>query len=334
MIRLTNDILQYYKGDKNGWYLHRTLANTNRVGSVGAFRKGVILSDPGDRQYAPTVDEHNTYEINSLGLRGEIDENSDVVASGCSITFGLGVPELGRWTNLLGNMMNKSVTNLGNQGASPQTICTDIIQYCLNTKMPKEIFCLFPDFFRTIVVLDKDFYQSKRGHVDIEDNGCLTLGYSNPTIVLHKGSMFMELEDSKYVEDSTSPHQLIWNSVNAIYMLEVFCLINDIKLYWTTWDIKTDCLLKEMINIPDFKLTKFTSFNMNNHDKGLNSYINHICKSSHGSEFKNTKCWNTGSDYSVINYKKTEAHSHPGIHFQQHVAEFFYELYKKDTATI
>jgi len=329
---LTRDILPFYKeNEENDWYLKRFFSNTKQIGLYKPGSNDVVSSKRISKDNSvETVDEVNTYEINSIGLRGEIDENSEILASGCSITFGLGVPESGRWTNLLSKKINKSVTNLGNPGDSVENICMNIIQYCLNTKMPKEIFCFFPDFFRSVVIVDKEFYKSRvnRGSMGTKDN--LEQVFCNPKIIQDKRSFFMEIQDQKYIEDSTSPHQLVVDSIRFIYVLESFCLSNNIKLHWTTWNIPSSYILEELSKIKDFKLKNFTSFYPPDSEyEGLGALILENCNpDTHEHEFKDHPSWNVGSDYAFIDGKKTFKNSHPGIHVQEHVSDFFYNLYK------
>lgn len=329
---LTRNVLDFYKvNDKNSWYLNKYFTKTNNTGLYDPYDKNPIPSSwDNKKSFVPTIDEENTYVINEFGFRGVIDKESETLASGCSITFGIGVPELGRWTELLGSSLGKSVINLGSPGASVETICTNLIQYCLNNRMPKQIFCLMPDFFRSMVVVDKEFYKSKvkRSHVGNKDN--LEIIFCNPRMIRSKNYIFMEVEDNKYVEDATSPHQLILDSINFIYILESFCLTNGIKLYWTTWDLKTSWIMEELKNLEDFKLQNFVSLFPPKSAEDFNALVVRRCNSEHGSKFKDTLWWNLGSDYSIIDYKKTTDRSHPGIHFQHHIAEFFYNLHSQD----
>lgn len=329
---LTKNILDSYKvNSKTKWYLEKYFSDTNHLGFYPPnAEKSVDTEWNKTDSHITTIDEHNTYKINHLGLRGEIDENATVIASGCSITFGIGVPELGRWTNILGKKLNKSITNLGNPGASAESICTNIIQYCMNNKMPKEIFCLFPDFFRSMVVVDQEFYKSSKIVRDDPNKDVLHLTFCNPVTLLYEDSLFMEVKDKTYIENSVSPHQLILDAVNFIYILESFCLTNNIKLYWSTWDLHTDLVMKELTKIEDFKLKKFTSIFPPQTDVPIGTLVSSNCNLDHESEFKNDICWWQGSDYSIINYKKVVEYSHPGIHVQQHFADLFYSLYQKD----
>lgn len=324
MTSFTRDILDFYKFDKekNKEYLIKHFSNSNIAGLHNPNSTIVFDSvNVFDKANVVTVDDDNTYEINKYGFRGEIDENSDVIASGCSITFGIGVPEEARWTNILSNQINKNIINLGVEGASVKNVCTNIIQYCMNNKMPKEIFCLFPDFFRSMVVIDKEFYKSglSKRYWDESDN--LILTFCNPKVSQHsKNRVLMEIKDKSNIEDSVSPHQLILDSVNFIYILESFCLANGIKLYWTTWDKPTFAILQEMSKIKDFKLKNFYN--------SMPSY-GYDCRSHYNSEFNNHPQWERGSDYSIINNKKTKDYAHPGIHFHTHIASLFYNLRKQ-----
>lgn len=327
MNSLTEDILSFYKnGPTTSWYLGKFFSDTENLGYYSPYAKEPVVSDATGYRFIGTVDEHNTYEVNRFGFRGEIDEDAEILASGCSITFGLGLPEAGRWTNLLSNTMNKSVMNLGSPGASVESVCLNLIKYCMNNKMPKEIFCLMPDFFRSMVVFDEDFSEMKTKRDKFGDHKGLLVTFCNPRISMHKGSIFMEVKDKKYIEDSVSPHQLILNAVNAIYMLEAFCLTNNIKLYWTTWDTATAKIIDELSNLENFQLKRYTALSPKNNEIGINGFIKNTCDSDHGSEFKDSLQWVMGSDYSIVDGKKTNANAHPGIHFQQHVADLFYEL--------
>ena len=333
-MELTRDILPFYKADQNdAWYLKKYFTNTLEFGYHYPYAKDAIINKYSGESFLPTVDEINTYEINRFGMRGEVDLDADVLAFGCSITFGIGIPEEGRWTNILSDRMNKSIMNLGNPGASTATICKNIISYCMNNKMPKEIFCLMPDFLRSMVVVDKEFYKSgvKRKNVGTEDH--LQLIFCNPKIRTTDNMIFMEIDNKQNIEDATSPHQLILNAIDYMYILESFCLTNNIKLYWTTWDRASSMIMQELSMLEDFKLKNFVPFYPKGSGNQLNPFMKENCILDHNNKFKDHLCWAKGSDYSVINYEKQTQMAHPGIHFQYHVSEFFYNLRNQEGPT-
>lgn len=330
---ITRDIRGFYKSnEENNWYLEKYFANTTRIGYYEPYTENAFMGSEEAFKYdgdVATVDDDNTYEINGYGLRGQIYENAEVLAGGCSITFGIGIPEVGRWTNILSDKKNKDIMNLASPGASVESVCNTIIQYCMNNKMPKEIFCLMPDFFRRMVVVDKEFYKSKASKNSFaEDQDFLRLLYCNPIVYPYEQYVFMEVENKKYIEDSISPHQLILNSVNNIYALESFCLSNNIKLYWTTWDLSSSLIMQELLNVKDFKLKNFKSFFKPNR-KDFNIWVDDndhdLCIKS---ELVDTLHWGQGTDFAIIDGKKSTKHAHPGVHFQWHVANFFYNLSK------
>jgi hypothetical protein len=333
MKKTIKNILEFYKLNEIDeqsqyyYYLIKNFSNTDNIGLYAPYQKLVYEKIP-DKKRINTVDDYNTYKINRYGLRGEFDDNSDILASGCSITFGLGVPELARWSNLLSNKINKSVVNLGIEGASVKSICTGIIQYCMNKKMPKEIFCLFPSFFRNTIVVDKEFYEPSNEESPASD--FLRLAYAEPDIDYYKNYIVMTSRNKTYTKNSVSLHQLILDSVNFIYILESFCLTNNIKLYWTTWDVKTNLVMKELLNIKGFKLKKFTPFIPLNSFEDIGDFVKNSCNLDHDSEFKDNICWELGSDYSIIDDKKTSHSAHPGIHTHIHIAELFYNLRKQN----
>jgi hypothetical protein len=329
---LTNNILDFYKlNEFSDAYLTKYFTNTKVLGSLSPnINNPYPLEWNNKDSFVGTIDGDNTYEINSFGFRGKIYDNSETIASGCSMTFGTGLPEEGRWSNLLSNKINKNIINLGNPGASVETICNTVIQYCLNNKMPKEIFCLMPDFFRRLVVVDKEFYKSKTGRGHLKEENGLDLLFCNPTIIRHDDLLFMEVQDSKYIEDSTSPHQLILDSINYIYILEAFCLSNNIKLYWTTWDLSSSLIMEELCKIKDFKLKKFKSFFQTYTRQNEDHLIQDSCNLYHESEFKDSLWWRMGSDYAVVNSKKIYNRKHPGVHFQIHVSDFFHTMHNED----
>ena len=224
--------------------------------------------------------------------------------------------------------------NLGNPGTSVRTICHNTIRYCMNNKMPKEIFCLMPDFFRSMVVVDKEFYKSKVNRGDLKESEILELTYCSPSLMYYENHIFMQIKDQKYIEDSTSPHQLILDAIDDIYILESFCLSNNIKLYWTTWHRPSSLIMEELVKLKDFKLKNFLPFIMFSKSDSFRDNIEKHCDLFHESEFKDHLCWSKGSDYSVINYKKAPKEYHPGIHFHQHVADFFYSRYSQNNTIV
>lgn len=282
-----------------------------------------------------TFDEVNEYMINSNGFRGQefLNKKIDILGAGCSVTFGIGVPEDGTWVKLLSSMQNKSAVNISLPGSSVSEICNKVIKYCMNYGNPNSIYCLFPDFFRMLFVQDFDYDVAKKYINDI-NTADKAIRLSTPNIANTASYLYEDGQDKilierdskedRSLENSISPHQAILESINSIYFLESFCKTNNIKLYWSTWSNITKILINTLNTIKDFELTCYTAFDeVENKTYNPNNIVSK-CKLSHDSDFTSHPSWKEGSDF-MANNNKIIKHfmPHPGIHFHHHVAEMF-----------
>lgn len=339
---MNKNIINFYKNNQNNSYLLDNFTKTKKMGRFTPYEKNLFKTDiTKNIDQLTAIDDHNDYYINEFGFRGKIDIDSDIIGAGCSFTFGSGVPENGRWTNILSKKINNSIVNLASPGYSIPKICNVIINYSTKYKMPKKIFCLFPGFFRTMLIQDSDFYVSVRTY-SLERAGSFEIKTITPSIkfsaidnlILYENSKKNSHLNKKNMEDVLSPHQYILDCVDAISMLESFCLFNNIELIWTTWESATSCLMDTMLEIPNFKLNKYNKLMKDSYDNYLGEYAEFpkkFCDKDHNSEFANHYCWNQGSDYHIDNkYKRLEQFAaHPGIHYHEHISDFFYELIDK-----
>jgi hypothetical protein len=286
-----------------------------------------------------TLDDVNSYLINNRGYRGENfleSKPADIVAGGCSITFGIGVPDNGVWPAILSEMSQQTVANLGMPGHSVPAICKSIIKYCMNYGNPKTVYCLFPDFFRMLFVQDPDFLTTTREKDRAPVIRLVTANIADNLIYHHEDNMDKLLFDSKdknrtigVLENSVTPHQAVLESLNAIYMLESFCKTNNIKLIWSTWCNINKVLLDTLLTLEDFELTQYLPIDdLTYAHYDCNKSISD-CKIDHNTEFSNNVCWENGSDYFVRDKERIDYyHSHPGIHFQYHIANFFNQQFE------
>jgi hypothetical protein len=148
-----------------------------------------------------------SYVLNSDGFRSiELDRNVEIVALGCSHTFGVGLPVEYSWVNQLSSMLSKDIVNLSRPGASIPYLIDIFYNFYYTEKInPKILLCNFPNFSRyRKYSLKNNFVSSEAtvmGHKDLEQN------------LFH-----------------------VIQSIEAIDILEIFCKKNNIKLFWTVWD--------------------------------------------------------------------------------------------------
>jgi hypothetical protein len=332
------NILNVYKNYNTSSYIINNFTDTQQFGNLLPNAKKPF--GPKKLHLPLTViDNDNDYEINELGLRGKLNKDAEILALGCSYTFGVGVPEDGTWPSILGSEINKDVLNLGVAGITIKKISELVIRYVSKNNKPKTIFALFPPFFRTSLISDIDFYSSlkninPREQEEIETQTSFKIGisYNRST-----KEMFFEKQEFspyskskekglKYMENIFSPHQLVSDSIDSISTIQDFCYSHGINFYWSTWDNPSSMLMDVLVQIPNFKLKNYIKFaddKFNNYFTNDSRFPNNLCNLSHNSKFTDHPSWDVGSDALYSYGKRVQVSSHPGIHFQHHVADLF-----------
>jgi len=268
------------------------------------------------------LDTTNDYHLNSLGYRSSEFEKdkTDIIAAGCSISFGMGVPEDGLWPDMVKKSTGMSVANLSIPGNSTMMLVKRIIKYCEEYGDPKFVLCLFPDFFRFLFVVDNDFHKTTR----LDSNGKIeTLKIRNihSNSILHKDSSVispaMIIKTPFSIEENISPYYGVFQSLTAISFLESYCKAKGIKLIWTTWDITSSLILDQLLGYRDFELKNYIK--INGLKKGMshpNMLVEH-CNIHNDDEMISYDSWPIGTDLPKNNF------IHPGVHFHKHIAELF-----------
>lgn len=270
-----------------------------------------------------------SYKWNSDGFRSvEFADKPEIIALGCSITLGQGLPVNLIWPELLKhklqqNGLNYSVANLGDHGASAVSLISNLFSMLYKYEYkPKYIICNFPPMNRTYF---KDPLSDKIVH-NIWDN---------------------------YSDDYTSspPHNYIkllpieWiNFLNLEYIkfLETFCKESNIGLIWSTWSTnlsKSDeKFLKTFKNYyPDPTREEFPpdlEYSVHAEEKsGLDKFYKSYNSRCHKQEeLDNTEIFNYAYDCEqnmVDGEYFYSRHPHPGVHRHIHWSEFYFNKLKQ-----
>lgn len=268
------------------------------------------------------IDTDNEYHINSLGYRSdEFEKNkAEVVTAGCSISFGMGVPEEGVWSKMISQSTGLSVVNLGIPGNSTLMLVKRIIKYCEEYGDPKTILCLFPDFFRFLFVIDNDFHKTDKIKTNSPINSLKIRNIHSNAIEYGDSSInipAMLIKTPFSVEENISPYYGVFQSLNSIFFLETYCKAKNIKLVWTTWDNTSSFILDGLVKSAGFELQKYVKIKELENDMSHPNMIVEKCKDHDGDDMIDNKAWPIGTDLPHNNFV------HPGIHFHRHIAEFF-----------
>lgn len=322
---LLNDKYSFSK--KNMQYLSHYLNSPHSGQFLNPGIQEMNMFDNNGNSYL--LDPINEYVTNENGYR-DLDFNkkdSRVLAVGCSHTFGTGLPKEATWPEILKDKLNIEVSNLSAPGSSVHKLCKDVIKYCEAYKKPEYIFCLFPDFFRILFFEDPDFHIRGTSKNNKFINNQISLSSVNNKIIGYDdfNDEINYKKPKKYIkspfelEYNISPHQYLMQSIDAIFFLEQYCKSNNIKLFWTTWDINTKSILNKLFILKNFELEKYFDWKeIPNNTENPNDLINY-CTDNHNSKFYNSELWDKAAD----RYHNNLSWTHPGIHYQHHVADFF-----------
>jgi hypothetical protein len=104
------------------------------------------------------IDANISYIHNSHGFRTrEFVQTENFVTLGCSLTYGIGLPQHCAWPEILGQMVNIPVFNLGLAGGSPDT-CYRTAKHYISFLKPKFVAMLLPNKDRMELFLGDSVY--------------------------------------------------------------------------------------------------------------------------------------------------------------------------------
>lgn len=266
-----------------------------------------------------------SYDWNSDGIRSiEFSSKPRIVALGCSITLGQGLPVELRWTDILSKKMGEPIGNISYSGGSISQIVSSFMgminQY---SYIPEYVICNFAPFER--------FYFVSGDGKELKDY-CL-------------GNKSRKTKDqAPWDYGSTIPYEwAYYSALNSLQILEAFCKVNGIKLIWSTW---TNSLSQEQ---EEFLSNNFSfyyrdtvkkefpphfEFHVDPKDiSGLAPYYkmkNWDQIKCHQDEYDTYKdIFDYAYDYHKIGSskdKKITRTPHPGVHKHIHWAEFYSDI--------
>lgn len=179
-----------------------------------------FCKDCGHTNHQDIPNPEFTYKFNNYKFRSDDfstkDASSNYLFSGCSNTFGLGLPIEATW----GYQLNQSLSgekflNLAVSGSSYKEILLNLYKYINLFGKPKTIFLLLPDLNRY------DF-------VDIISK----VKFLRTSYFINSSDYSKNEELSKMLNYET----LFFNFINEIILFETYCKQMSIPLYWSTWN--------------------------------------------------------------------------------------------------
>jgi hypothetical protein len=293
---LNNVILEDYKQGSQ-YYIDNFLKN-----NLGMKNKNQVFFGHHSSN-GVLIDKKTQYKTNNFGFRDE-DWNGpvDVLAIGCSNTYGIGVPVEGTWPRILQDLLGQKVRNLSSPGISIQELIFNAFAYFKEFGNPKTILCLFPDPFRVKLPTKENLVV-----------GDISFPFIN--IHLNKKSNTSISDMPKYLKrpydyyDTLPMEFSLFLNTALIHMLEQYCNSNNIKLLWSSW-------YSEFYDVVDRV-----------EDSGFNNFLRN--KDFIADQEGNNNCHNKYKDLPDEYFNRgldgnDFFDSHPGVHKNIHIAEAFY----------
>lgn len=261
------------------------------------------------------------YKINKLGYRGDDfnEHPSDILAAGCSQTWGLGCPDEYIWPSILSKDVNKSINNIGYFGKSVPAIVQMIFTYFKEIGNPKYVFVCFPDLYRFQFPIVDNFWESNK---NIRTNSLIAESHLGESKYIKNKPKYSKAP--YLIEDMITYDYCIWQSIIHIQMLEQYCASSGIVLSYGFWDSEATLLFNKISNntfyknyislegdkwTPKYELKESQYYTKNNITiECHNDLINK----------DNEYFWHLGLD----RYKKNFI-PHIGTHRHIHIAEIF-----------
>jgi hypothetical protein len=205
--------------------------------SIKHYNKEIFLTYAEENAFKIPPSEEMSYHLNNYAHRSDdfkkLDKDKyNILFSGCSATFGDALPDQFRWSRILYNDLD--IENKGPYqclsflGGGADKIVGNILKYCYKFGNPDVIFVLFNDFTRHIEYVEGGGFRSK-----------INLNFD------HK-------ERVATISQNVDPYHLFMQTQNYLRILEIYCKMNNIKLFFSCLDSNTSISLRK-IELLNFK---------------------------------------------------------------------------------
>ena len=266
--------------------------------------------------------EYN-YIWNSDGIRSiEFSTRPPIVALGCSITLGQGMPNDLVWTQLLSGLIGLPVASIAYSGASANKVVSSFMGAIHQYKYkPELVIAHFANFERLYFI-------------DGEGKGM------QEWFINHKGKKTKAKMPWDY-EEILPFEWVYYQNLDHIKMLEAFCEAADIKLIWSCWSNgltdEQEQFLKDNFRhyVPDTTKKEFPSnFELGPESKTMEELTPNYaminwqgCHKEYQDQYP--EIFDYAYDYHKIAYDYGRVKGpgaywpHPGLHKHLHIAEFW-----------
>lgn len=190
------------------------------------------------------------YSYNSDGFRSDdFVVNADTLFAGCSFTFGTGMHQKSIWSKLIAEEMGVEHYNLGSPSSSIPAIVYSLFNYFQKYGNPKNLICLFPDFYRMQVPINYNFYYCENNPNVGKDQDMNAYQYiRNVTGIRPSNYQTLDktLEKPYKIQQGFSGDLPYFLSLRHLMMLEQYCKSSGINFIWGLWQTENYAAILKM----------------------------------------------------------------------------------------
>jgi len=262
----------------------------------------VITADYSISHYSSDV-RHNdgqVYAYNSDGHRGpEFKKNVGLLAVGCSVSHGIGLPLESTWAHMLAKNLNLDYNLLSFPGGGISVCVRQTIEYIYKYGAPEYLVCLLPDDerieFYSINDVHNYAYNNKK-RVEEKIRSIELSGVTSDNSIISEKELSVNIKYARF------------QAMSSFVVLARFCSLLNIKLLWGTWS-----------DWDSFVNMKFDFMPVDPYLLKTHSTVSDVRQD----ELLKAKCHSDDSDpYFVVGSDEVK---HWGTHYHTHVAQHFAE---------
>lgn len=271
-------------------------------------------------------DPKREYVQNSDGFRGSEEfKQADIIATGCSQTFGIGIEESAMWSKVMGNALGmSSVATIAAPGWSIQEMVSSTMEHIRKYGKPKVIAALLPDFGRTVMLEDSSLLV-RRTDSDATNGTSAKLR----TAGFHFGGTDVPPKISKaphLANDVIPTEYAVFLAGQTWAGFIEYCRQAEIKLVWTSWSTSVKEMYKAlnyMLNIEEvnheFRQFDFSGYVVNPFDSLEKRWI---------IQLESLGCHKDIADKYPDSFRVgTDLCDHYGAHAHAHIGEMLADKY-------
>ena len=214
-------------------------------------------------------------------------------------------------------------------GSSVQRIVLNLFTYFNKFGNPKLLICLFPNLLRSCMVSNNNHMIDNRKNMLRDHDG--EANFITSYDIDSNDIDYVKISKQPHIAEEVIPKEfLLFNSLQYIKMLEMYCKASNIKFLWGTWFLEDEEYFSKFNFSDCFVNLENKKWHQNKEDNFISKYHKDgFERYKHGTCLTDTKCHEELRDVYGRNFDEPfdldikKGIAHYGAHRNIHIAESF-----------